>query len=105
MDGHIYVRKNVGRKGQPVFSSSNDLEIRMQDRDRALPAADSKPSVIAADWDGDGRAEIFMLSTDERQVGITQLDQKGRIAFPNVCMAGTSAFRLEKIAADPSATS
>jgi hypothetical protein len=35
-----------------------------------------------ADWDGDGKPEIFLLSADERQVGITKLDDKGRVPFP-----------------------
>ena len=37
-----------------------------------------------ADWDGDGRAEIFLLRADERQAGVTQLYKNGRIAFPRI---------------------
>jgi hypothetical protein len=38
----------------------------------------------AADWDGDGRMEVFMLSNDERQIGWTSLDEKGRLGFPKM---------------------
>ena len=37
-----------------------------------------------ADWDGDGSPEIFALSADERLLGVTRLDEKGRIGFPRL---------------------
>jgi hypothetical protein len=40
--------------------------------------------VAVADWHGDGRAEIFMLSGDEKQVGMARLDEKGRLPFPTL---------------------
>ena len=40
--------------------------------------------LAAADWDGDGTQEIFLLSTDERQVGVTRLDAQQRLAFPTL---------------------
>jgi hypothetical protein len=40
--------------------------------------------LIASDWDGDGRMEVFALSADERQVGVTTLDEKGRLGFPKI---------------------
>ncbi len=40
--------------------------------------------VCAADWDGDGRMELFLLSSDERQVGVTQWAENGRLAFPTI---------------------
>jgi hypothetical protein len=40
--------------------------------------------LIASDWDGDGRMEVFAMSADERQVGVTTLDEKGRLGFPKV---------------------
>ena len=38
----------------------------------------------ASDWDGDGRMEVFMLSNDERQIGLTSLDENGRLGFPKI---------------------
>jgi hypothetical protein len=37
-----------------------------------------------ADWNGDGKPEIFMLSADERQVGVARLDAKQRLPFPTL---------------------
>ncbi|HEX7862602.1 MAG TPA: VCBS repeat-containing protein [Verrucomicrobiae bacterium] len=42
--------------------------------------------LVADDWDGDGRIEVFTLSTDERQVGVTTLDEKGRLGFPKIIL-------------------
>lgn len=38
--------------------------------------------LLVADWEGEGKPSIFLLSADERQVGVTTLDEKGRIGFP-----------------------
>lgn len=40
--------------------------------------------IAVADWDGDGKPEIFLLSADERQVGVTRLDEKERLPFPEL---------------------
>lgn len=40
--------------------------------------------LLANDWNEDGKPEIFLLSSDERQVGETVLDDKGGISFPKV---------------------
>ena len=42
--------------------------------------------LVASDWDGDGRIEVFALSADERQVGVTTLDEKGRLGFPKIIL-------------------
>jgi len=51
---------------------------------RAFPTLAGVSDIAVADWDGDGRPEIFLLSTDERQVGVTRFDEKGRVAFPEL---------------------
>ncbi len=40
--------------------------------------------LAASDWNNDGKTEIFVMSPDERQIGITQLDDRGRIPFPTI---------------------
>ena len=40
--------------------------------------------LAVADWDGDGRPEIFLLSTDERAVAVTRFDNEQRLPFPTL---------------------
>jgi hypothetical protein len=42
--------------------------------------------LVASDWDSDGKIEVFALSTDERQIGVTTLDEKGRLGFPKIIL-------------------
>jgi hypothetical protein len=56
---------------------------------RTFPTLTGVSELAVADWDGDGRAEIFLLSLDERQIGVTSFDANGRLAFPtSVQVAG-----------------
>ncbi|MGH7973255.1 MAG: FG-GAP repeat domain-containing protein [Limisphaerales bacterium] len=44
-------------------------------------------SLAVADWEGNGSENVFMLSSGERsewQVGMTRLDDKGRMPFPTL---------------------
>ena len=41
---------------------------------RAFPALAGVRDIAVADWDGDGKAEIFLLSQDERQIGVTRFE-------------------------------
>lgn len=64
------------------------LTLFLQQPDGALGAARTFPAftgiaeMTVADWDGDGRTEIFLLSTDERVVGVTRLTEAGQLPFP-----------------------
>ena len=66
------------------------LTAYLQQEDGTLAASRSFPSLTGisdlavADWDEDGQPDIFMLSADERQVGVVQMDAKGRIPFPKI---------------------
>lgn len=45
--------------------------------------------LAVADWDGDGRPEVFLFSAPtaqggEQQIGVTRLDEKGRLPFPTL---------------------
>lgn len=69
---------------------SGQLSLFLQRKDGTLSPA-KKFSTLAgvtdlavADWDGDGKPEIFLLSADERQLGVTQLDKNGRLPFPTL---------------------
>jgi len=69
---------------------SGQLSVFFQKSDGTLAAPKTFPTltgigdIAVADWDGDGKTEIFLLSADERQIGVTQLDSNGRIAFPKI---------------------
>jgi hypothetical protein len=51
---------------------------------RTFPTLAGVTDLAVADWDADGRPEIFMLSADERQVGVTRLEENDRLAFPTL---------------------
>jgi hypothetical protein len=56
---------------------------------RAFPSLAGVSDLAVADWDADGKAEIFLLSTTaqqggEQQIGVTRFDDKGRLPFPTL---------------------
>jgi hypothetical protein len=67
---------------------SGQVSMFLQEPDGSLAAPKTFPTLAGvselatADWDSNGKPDIFILSTDERQVGITRLDDKQRLAFP-----------------------
>jgi hypothetical protein len=69
---------------------SGQLSLSLQKADGSLAAAKTFPTLTGvselavSDWDGDGTPKIFLLSSDEHQVGVTQLDKMGRMAFPTI---------------------
>lgn len=69
---------------------SGQLTVYFQKPDGSLAAAKKFATLTGvsdlavADWDGDGVVEIFLLSAEERQVGVTRLDKNGRIPFPTI---------------------
>lgn len=69
---------------------SGQLSLYLQRPDGSLSAAKTFPTLTGvsdlavSDWDGGGTPKIFLLSSDEHEIGVTQLDKKGRIAFPTI---------------------
>ncbi len=51
---------------------------------KRFPTLAGVSDLAAADWDENGQVEIFMLSGDERQIGVTHLDKNQRLAFPTL---------------------
>ncbi|MEN9678467.1 MAG: hypothetical protein RIS76_4363 [Verrucomicrobiota bacterium] len=49
-----------------------------------FPSLTGVADLAVADWNGDGRPELFLLSADEKQVGTTSLDSSGRFPFPQL---------------------
>jgi hypothetical protein len=69
---------------------SGQLTVQLQKSDGTLAAAKTFPTltgvseIAVSDWKGDSTQNIFLLSRDEHQIGVTALDKKGRIAFPTI---------------------
>lgn len=69
---------------------SGQLALYLQQADGTLAAPKSFPTLAGvsdlavADWDQDGHPEVFLLSTDERQVGVTRLEGGVRLPFPTL---------------------
>ncbi|HAB18803.1 MAG TPA: VCBS repeat-containing protein [Verrucomicrobiota bacterium] len=69
---------------------SGQLTVWLQRADGTLSEPKNYPSltgiteIVAADWNGDGRTELFILSSDEKQAGVTSLDANGRLPFPQL---------------------
>ena len=51
---------------------------------RTFPTLTGVAELAVYDWDRDGHPEVFLLSTDERQIGVSRRDNNGRIPFPTI---------------------
>ena len=69
---------------------SGRISVYLQKADGTLEAPKAFSTLTGvselavADWTGTGKASIFLLSSDERQIGVTQLDEHGRLPFPTL---------------------
>ena len=69
---------------------SGQLSVYLQNADGTLAAPKKFPSlagvsqICVADWNGDSKPEIFLLSRDENAVGMTQFDKNGHLPFPTI---------------------
>ncbi len=68
---------------------SGQISIYLQKPDGTLDAVKTFPTLTGVsdlavgNW-GDGKPSIFLLSSDEHQIGVAQLDEKGRLPFPTL---------------------
>jgi hypothetical protein len=67
---------------------SGQMSLQLQQTNGTFGAAAVFPTlagitdIAVLDWDGDGRAEVALLSQDEKQVAVTRLDDAGKLPFP-----------------------
>jgi hypothetical protein len=70
--------------------ASGQLSVYFQQPDGSLAPPNTFPTLAgvsqlaAADWNGDGHPNIFLLSRDENAVGVAQFDKNGRLPFPTL---------------------
>jgi hypothetical protein len=53
------------------------------DASRSFSTLTGVGEIAAADWDKDGHNEVFLLSGDERQIGVTRYEN-GKLPFPKI---------------------
>jgi hypothetical protein len=69
---------------------SGQISLYLQQKDSSLAAPKTFPTLAGitdlavADWDDSGTPQIFMLSSDEKQVGVTRLEENQRLPFPTL---------------------
>lgn len=69
---------------------SGRLAVYFQRPDGTLAEAKLFPTLmgvtdlVAGDWDGDGGNDLFLLSGDEKAVGVVRLDERRRLPFPTL---------------------
>lgn len=69
---------------------SGQISLSLQQTNGALAPAKQFPSLAGVtqlaveDWNGDLQPELFLLSPDERQIGVARLDDKQQLPFPEL---------------------
>ena len=106
LDGQFYVqplpRTDKARRGVVWADVTGDgladllvtdpdagqITIHVQGPDGGLQTARTFPTLggvvdlAVADWNRDGTAEVFLLSGDEKQIGVATVEAGGRLGFP-----------------------
>lgn len=90
--GAIWADVNNDKRPDLVVAEpeSGQITVYFQKEGGALDAPQVFPTftgvsdLLAADWDDDGKTELFVLSNDERQIGVTTFQDKGSLGFPKV---------------------
>lgn len=86
---------------------SGQLNLSIQEADggfsraRDFPTYTGVTDIEVGDWDEDGTAEIFLLSADERQIGVTRREAGGRVGFPEVISLGGRPLAMAVTALQP----
>ena len=90
--GTVFADVNGDRLPDLIVSEpeSGQLTIHLQNHDGTFAEAKTFSTltgvsdISVGDSDGQGTPSIFLLSGDERAIGMTRLDEKGKVAFPTM---------------------
>ena len=90
--GVVWADVNGDRRGDLLVAEpeSGQLSFYEQKADGTLEPPHTFPTlagvsdIAVADWDADGRNDVFLFSPDEKQIGTARLDDKGRLPFPTL---------------------
>ena len=69
---------------------SGQISVYLQQADGSLAEPETFPTlagvsqIAVADWDAEGKPDIFVLSQSEGAVGVTHFDKNGRLPFPTL---------------------
>jgi hypothetical protein len=69
---------------------SGQLTVYLQQADGSLGSPKTFPTLTGvtelavSDWEQNGTNEIFLLSSEEHEIGLTKFDANGNIAFPTI---------------------
>lgn len=79
MDGMMFLRRNVGTRTRPAYSTENEWVMVGAKRLRVPGGVHASP--VIADWDGDGRCDILTGSNDGGVYWYRNVGTPGRPAF------------------------
>lgn len=90
--GVLWTDLNGDGRSDLVYAESDQglLQARLQNADGRLGPARSFPSLTgvtliqSAEFDGDSSPELFVFSTEEKQVGMIKVGKNGRLPFPEL---------------------
>lgn len=88
--GVLWADINHDKRPDLIISEpeSGQISVALQSEEGSLQAPQTFPTLTgiselgALDWDGNEKVELFVLSNDERQIGVTTMDEQGRLGFP-----------------------
>jgi hypothetical protein len=92
--GAIWADLNNDKRSDLIVAEpeSGQLTVYFQkdggalDKPQVFPTFTGVSDLLAADWEGDGKTELFVLSNDERQIGVTTFTDKGNLTFPKIIL-------------------